>query len=170
MKSRIARLLRLTLCCALLLSLGLPAQVLAAEEQTVRGVGAGRNGDITVDVLIADETIKDIVIISHSETPGISDPAFDKLPKSIIEANSLSVDTVSGATLTSNGIIKAVENALTQANIPVLSASPETAETRNTGTKADYADILSYLMGNEKAIAPNEYYEGLAWIGGMFDH
>lgn len=38
-----------------------------------------------------------------------------------------------------------------------------------TGSKEDYEDILPYLMGSDKAIAPNEYYEGLSWVADMFD-
>lgn len=48
--------------------------------------------------------------------------------------------------------------------------APETAATgEKTGTKEDYEDVLPYLMGSDKAIAPDEYYEGMTFIADMFD-
>ena len=46
-------------------------------------------------------------------------PALEKMPAAILEAQSLAVDTVSGATRTSEGILKAVEAALVEAGANV---------------------------------------------------
>ena len=54
-------------------------------------------------------------VLAHSDTPGISDPAFEAMPKRIVDANSPQVDAVSGATVTSTAIMKGVEKALEQA-------------------------------------------------------
>jgi len=53
--------------------------------------------------------------LSHKETPGISDPAIEEIPKRMVKTNSPEVDIVSGATKTSNGIIEAVKIALNNA-------------------------------------------------------
>ena len=79
---------------------------------TYEGVGKGVHGDITLNVTFDDKAITEIAVISHNETAGISDAAFDKVPTAIIENQSLAVDTVAGATLTSNGILEAVSNAV----------------------------------------------------------
>ena len=82
---------------------------------TYTGVGAGKNGDITVEVTFSAEKIESIRIVSHTETPSLSDAALEQIPAQIVDAQSLGVDAVSGATYTSNGIVDAVADAVKQA-------------------------------------------------------
>ena len=82
---------------------------------TYTGVGAGKNGDITVEVTFSAEKIERITVVSHSETPSLSDAAIANIPTQIVEFQSLGVDAVSGATYTSNGIVEAVADAVKQA-------------------------------------------------------
>lgn len=82
---------------------------------TYTGVGAGKNGDITVEVTFSADKIERITVVSHSETPSLSDAAIANIPTQIVEAQSLGVDAVSGATYTSNGIVDAVADAVKQA-------------------------------------------------------
>ena len=78
-----------------------------------KGSAVGHNGgDLVVEVTVAGGKITKIDVISHTETDGIADPAFDTVPNAIVENNGSSVDTVSGATVTSKAIQKAVDNAL----------------------------------------------------------
>lgn len=77
-----------------------------------KGTGTGYAGDITVAVQIKDKQIVAIDILSSSD-----DAAFFKRAQAvigkIIEGQTLDVDTVSGATYSSRGIISAVKNAMT---------------------------------------------------------
>lgn len=82
---------------------------------TYTGVGAGKNGDITVEVTFSADKIERITVVSHSETPSLSDAAITNIPTQIVESQSLGVDAVSGATYTSNGIVEAVADAVKQA-------------------------------------------------------
>ena len=82
---------------------------------TYTGVGAGKNGDITVEVTFSAEKIERITVVSHSETPSLSDAAIANIPTQIVESQSLGVDAISGATYTSNGIVEAVADAVKQA-------------------------------------------------------
>ena len=82
---------------------------------TYTGVGAGKNGDITVEVTFSADKIERITVVSHSETPSLSDAAIANIPMQIVESQSLGVDAVSGATYTSNGIVDAVADAVKQA-------------------------------------------------------
>jgi len=82
---------------------------------TYTGVGAGRNGDITVAVTVNENTIQAIQIVHHDETPGISDGAIADIPAAIVAAQSLGVDSVSGATVSSEGIVAAVADAIAKA-------------------------------------------------------
>ena len=95
-----------------------PAQATQAGTYTpgtYTGVGAGKNGDITVEVIFSADKIERITVVSHSETPSLSDAAIANIPTQIVEAQSLGVDAVSGATYTSNGIVDAVADAVKQA-------------------------------------------------------
>ncbi len=78
------------------------------------GVGTGMGGELTVKVTMDGEKIKSVEILSQNETKGISDPAIEKIPSAIVEAQSVEVDTVSGATTTSKAIIQAVTDALSK--------------------------------------------------------
>ena len=82
---------------------------------TYTGVGAGRNGDITVEVTVNENTIQSVKIVHHDETPGISDGAIADIPAAIVSTQSLGVDSVSGATVSSEGIVAAVADAITKA-------------------------------------------------------
>ena len=82
------------------------------EDGVYKGTGTGYAGDITVSVLIKDKQIVSIDILSSSDDAAFFTRAKAVIDK-IIEGQMLDVDTVSGATFSSRGIISAVENALT---------------------------------------------------------
>ena len=77
-----------------------------------KGTGTGYAGDITVAVQIKDKQIVAIDILSSSDDAAFFKRAQAVIDK-IIEGQTLDVDTVSGATYSSRGIISAVKNALT---------------------------------------------------------
>lgn len=77
-----------------------------------KGTGTGYAGDITVAVQIKDKQIVAIDIPSSSDDAAFFKRAQAVIDK-IIEGQTLDVDTVSGATYSSRGIISAVKNALT---------------------------------------------------------
>lgn len=86
------------------------------EDGVWEGTGEGFKDDIVVEVTIKDGVITAIEVISHSETEALSDPAFEEVPDAIIVRQSTEgVDTVSGATGTSEGILAAVADALAKA-------------------------------------------------------
>lgn len=78
-----------------------------------KGTGTGYAGDITVAVQIKDRQITAIDILSSSDDAAFFKRAQAVIDK-IIEGQTLEVDTVSGATYSSRGIISAVKNALTR--------------------------------------------------------
>ena len=85
------------------------------KDGTYQGESIGKNGYIRVEVTVAESKIESIVILEHIESEGISDPAIESIPSKIVEAQSLDIDTISGATVTSNAIIDAVSEALKSA-------------------------------------------------------
>lgn len=75
----------------------------------------GNNGPVELSVTFSEDAITEITIGKHGETAGISDAAFEKVPTAIVQYQSLGVDTVSGATYTSQAILDAVADCVTQA-------------------------------------------------------
>lgn len=75
----------------------------------------GHNEDIAMSVTFSNKEILSIDIDKSEESAGISDPAFTRLPKEIIEGQTLKVDVISGATATSEGIIDGVADAVDKA-------------------------------------------------------
>jgi uncharacterized protein with FMN-binding domain len=67
-----------------------------------------------VEVKVTSGKVSDINLISSAD-PGKTNTQQDILYDRVIEAQSLQVDTISGATLTSKAYLQAVENALKQA-------------------------------------------------------
>ena len=78
------------------------------------GVGEGFGGDIKVEVEVKDTKLVRVDVLEHGETAGISDPAIEGVPAAMVEKQTVEVDTVSGATYSSEGIIGAVKNALSK--------------------------------------------------------
>ena len=95
-------------------ALGLGAKVRAAtyNDGTYEATVDAAHGPLSVEVTVADGVISDVVVTEHSETEGLTDPAVTDLPTEIVESNSTDVDVVSGATLTSNAVKSAVDEAL----------------------------------------------------------
>lgn len=82
------------------------------KDGTYSGEAKGNNGPVKVSVTVKSGKITEVKVTSHNETPGLSDAAIQKVPKSIVEKQTWEVDTVSGATNTSKAIKEAVKAAL----------------------------------------------------------
>jgi len=108
----------LLFACSMLLIAALAFSAGAAEVETLVGKGQGFGGEITVTVTRQDGKILSVEAVGESETKGIGTPALENIPQAIAAANSPDVDVVSGATVTSKGIIYAVKNALDPVSYP----------------------------------------------------
>jgi uncharacterized protein with FMN-binding domain len=91
------------------------------------GVGTGKNGDIKVKVTLSDTKIENVEVLEQAETEGLGDVAIEDLIPAILESQTVDVDSVSGATVTSDGLKEAVTNALAEAGVDAstLSGSEE---------------------------------------------
>lgn len=85
----------------------------AAGTYTASGVG--RNGVVELSVSFSEDAITAVEMGKNFETIGVGQRAIALLPDAIVEGQTLAVDTVSGATLTSQAIISAVEDCVKQA-------------------------------------------------------
>lgn len=120
----------------------------AFADTTYTGIGAGKNGEgaIEVSVTLDDaKKITDVQVTKNGDDAGISDAAVGTVPGAIVAANSLDVDVVSGATLTSDGIIAAVENALTNAGVNPADYRGQAAEVAE-GEKTAVTETTDVLV------------------------
>jgi NosR/NirI family transcriptional regulator, nitrous oxide reductase regulator len=127
------------------------------KDGTYTGTGRGYRPGLQVEVTIEDSKITDIEIGSNNETPRYTTRPFNTIPQEIIESQSTDVDTVSGATRTSNGIIAAVEDALNQ-------ASGNTSTESNSGSTKDSGSGSS--NGQDRNIPNFEGGEGRGGASG----
>lgn len=75
----------------------------------------GFHGTIKLEVTVDAEAITGIEVVEHSETAGIGEAALPVLVESVLEHQTTGVDSVAGATVTSEAFKAALTDALTQA-------------------------------------------------------
>lgn len=68
-----------------------------------------------VEVTVDETSILEVKVVSCSDTPGFIEPCIERIPAAIVANQSIAVDTVTGATMTSQAILSGVQQALTAA-------------------------------------------------------
>lgn len=109
------KILSLALCALLLTCLCLSAAAEGYTAGTYTATANGNNGPVSVEVDFSADAITAVRVTEHAETPSICETPIERIPAAIVENQSLAVDTVSGATNTSNAILAAVEDCVLQA-------------------------------------------------------
>lgn len=99
----------------------------ATGEATGEGTAKGHNGDIKAVVTFEGDKIAKIDL-EHEETEGLGDKAADSLVEKIVANDSVNVDTVSGATVTSTALIEAVKAAIEASGRDVKAFETEAEE------------------------------------------
>nr|WP_072536463.1 flavocytochrome c [Anaerococcus mediterraneensis] len=112
----------------------------ASAQTTGEGVAAGMNGDLKAVVTFDGDKITKIDL-EHEETEGLGDKAADKLVDEIVANNSINVDTVSGATVTSTALIEAVKAAIEASGRDVKAFESE-AEKKTGETTEKETDVV----------------------------
>ncbi|WP_314062087.1 FAD-dependent oxidoreductase [uncultured Vagococcus sp.] len=123
--------------------LSLPEEV-QFESGSFTVTTPGHNGDIPMVVTLANNRIEDIEIDTSGESEGIADVVFTRIPKQIIEGQTLNVDILSGASVTSNGVIDGVAKAIKLAgsNPDILRKRPKAPSALETEDVAYAADVV----------------------------
>ena len=80
-------------------------------------------------------------ILEQNETPSIAKDALEKIPQNIVKEQSLAIDTISGATITSQGILDAVKDALSSSGVDMDKLTQKTTSTNNQVEEVE-ADIV----------------------------
>lgn len=113
----------LSLCLVAAMSMSAFSPISAgayAADGSYTGTGQGKNGDITVAVDISEEKIQNVTVLSQNETPSFWEQAAVILPQFIGKSSANEVDSVTGATLSSEGIKAAVNAAVAKASDVIL--------------------------------------------------
>ena len=97
-----------------------------AGSGTFTATAQGHGGDVTVTLTIEDGTLVEATAEGPSETEGIGTRPLELMPPSMVASNSVEVDIVAGATITSNAVLQAAADALAQsgATLQAVEAAP----------------------------------------------
>ncbi len=112
----------------------------------------GSRSDITVEVTVDETSITEIQVTEANDSPYISDVAIETVPQQILDSQSLTVDGVTGATLTSSAIVSAVSEALDQAGADT-SAFMKTVSTEKTASEDLTTNVLVVGGGTAGLVA-----------------
>ena len=134
----------LVLALALAMALSMPGALAAYTPGTYTGTGNGRNGVVKVEVTFDENAATDAKVVESAETAGIGDAPIATLPGEFIAKQSLKLDAVSGASLTSAAILEALADAVQQAGGDVEALrTADAAEAAVEGTEQTLdADIV----------------------------
>lgn len=179
------KLLSVLLCFAMLFSMAACQSASQGQEEsnesiykagTYTAIAKGHNGDVNVEVVFDENSIVSVKVLEHSETAGLSDTPIQRIPEEIVSKQTLAIDTVTGATVTSKAILAAVEDCVIQAggNVEDLKINKDS----NDGNKAETVidtDVVVVGAGGTGLVAAASAYENganvivlekLAVIGG----
>ena len=104
----------------------------------------GHNGDLPMVVTLSMDRIESIDIDTEGESEGIADVVFKRIPSQILEGQTLNVDILSGASVTSNGVIDGVAKAIKMAgaNPDVLRKRPKALSAVDTSDAQYTTDVV----------------------------
>ena len=116
----------------------------------------GKQSPVAVEVTFGESSIDNIKVTHHNETERIANAAIDGITTDVLELQSLNVDTVSGATLTSMALLSAIKDCVSQAGGNVSDLEKAAGREKKTDTETldvDVAVIGSGAAGLSSAIA-----------------
>lgn len=87
----------------------------------------GHNGKLPMEVTLTEDKITSIVVDDSGESEGIANVVFERIPQDIIKGQTLNIDVISGASVTSEGVVEGVAEAIKQAgeDPDILRARPK---------------------------------------------
>lgn len=100
--------------CAAESNAGIPEQAEPSGAGSATAKVEGFGGIITVNITVENGTITELTFVGKGETDEFGGEAMTKLQALVVENNSLDVDTVAGATITSKAFLEACRLALAE--------------------------------------------------------
>lgn len=94
---------------------------LSLSNGTFFGKAIGHGGPLTVKLITQNNKIKDVKVVEQKESPAVADFVMREIPKQIVKQQTLAIDAISGASVTSKAVLQATGNALEAAGGDVIS-------------------------------------------------
>lgn len=109
---------------------------------TYHATALGKKGDVVVEADFSDSRIQAVRVTPELETKRIADAAINQLTAQIVDCQTLQLDTVSGATLTSMAILSAMEDCVSQAGGDVEALKDAPGPEASAATEKLKADLV----------------------------
>lgn len=113
-----------------------------AESKSQEVVVKGHNGDVKLNVKFDGEKISDIEIKEHKETDPLGVNGLNKIKEAILKNQSVNVDTVAGATVSSTAMIEGVKEAIKKAGLDENKFNKKSEETSKHEQKELTTDVV----------------------------
>jgi uncharacterized protein with FMN-binding domain len=94
---------------------GPPSGGVPGPAGTYEGQGPGFRGPVRVAVRLDEGGVADIRILEHGDDEAVGGAAMEELADLVLLYNTTDLDAISGATQSSEGFLRAVEDALCRA-------------------------------------------------------
>ena len=124
---------------------------LAYVDGIYYGTSEGYKGDIKVAVVIQDKTLKAILVTEKQDDEPFITNAMDVL-KNMIKKQSADVDTVSGATYSSKGLIGAVKSAFEEARKTTAGENTGNGNSGGNNNNSNNAADSNIALDEDKAV------------------
>ena len=131
------------------------ANAIPKDAIVASGSAQGMGGPVKVEIAFSQNKIYSVTVTEANETPDIGTKAIDALPGTIVAENSLNVDAVSGATITSTAIKNAAAQAMSDAGVDPSAfgyAGEAGAETEAAETESEAAAAESEAEGTADSV------------------
>ena len=99
-------------------------------------------GEVSVTLTLTDNVITDCTAKGDEETSGIGSVVIEQFPGEVVEGNTINLDSISGATITSNAFVEAAKAALTEAGLNPDDYMDKADKTANGETVSYDADVV----------------------------
>ena len=99
-------------------------------------------GEVSVTLTLTDNVITDCTAKGDEETSGIGSVVIEQFPGEVVEGNTINLDGISGATITSNAFVEAAKAALTEAGLNPDDYMAKADKTANGETVSYDADVV----------------------------
>ena len=143
-----SKILCLVLACMMLLSACGGAAPAATTESAApaaasyTGTAQGMGGEVSVTLTIENGVITGCTAVGDNETDGIGSVVIAQFPDQVVAGNTINLDAVSGATITSNAFIEAAKAALTAAGLNPDDYMEKAAAAAAAGDVTKEADVV----------------------------
>jgi len=127
-----------------------------ASAEVYEGTGLGYDKDgIVLDVEITNNKIVDVKV-KRSKESDFATPAIQEIAKKVIATQSLDVDGISGASLTSEGTKEAIEEAVKKSGVTLKAVTAQNTKAIELPKETDVVVIGAGGAGLTSAIAAHE--------------